>query len=93
MTSVGQKECRSEAGVKLIYRKVMDGWLMHLLMFDICNILLASSLNCVYCKDVGIVCMSGSIAIGEEKSCPDIFLTLFHTFFCRVILLRGGLDL
>lgn len=49
MTSVGQKECRSEAGVKLIYRKVMDGLLMHLLMFDICNIfyLLASSLNCL----------------------------------------------
>lgn len=47
MTSVGQKECRSEAGVKVIYRKVMDGWLMHLLMFDICNILLASSLNCL----------------------------------------------
>lgn len=45
MTSVGQKECRSEAGVKLIYRKVIDRWLMHLLMFDICNILLASSLN------------------------------------------------
>lgn len=90
MTSVGQKECRSEAGVKLIYRKVMDGWLMHLLMFDICNILylLASSLNCLLQR------RGDSLhEIGEEKSSPDIFLTLFHTFFCRVILLRGGLDL
>lgn len=89
MTSVGQKECRSEAGVKLIYRKVMDGLLMHLLMFDICNILLASSLNCVYCKDVGIVCMSGTYSWGRKKF-SGYFLDIIPHFFCRGILLRGG---
>lgn len=92
MTSVGQKECRSEAGIKLIYRKVIDRLLMHLLMFDICNILLASSLNCLLQRRRDSL-YKRHLQLGKKKVLRAFFLTLFYTFFCRAILLRGGLDL